>query len=166
MLDFGDERWNGLVGGYRVRFDPRPWLNRLESGRGVDQAWSELWEGLHHQNDVDTASYAAVPHLVAIHRKRDTPDWNTFALVGTIEIQRQHDDNPPIPEFLLAGYEQAWRDVVPLALHDLSRTDGRWVVQSALGIVALARGLRRTGEALLDFDEDEFAEMVSLYRKS
>ena len=39
-----------------------------------------------------------VPHLVRIHRERNVPDWNTFAILGCIELERHHDDNPRIPE--------------------------------------------------------------------
>ena len=52
MLDFKDERWVGLQGGYRMPFDPRPGLLRLESGNNLEAAWAELWEQLHHQGDV------------------------------------------------------------------------------------------------------------------
>ena len=166
VLDFSDERWNGLKGGYRGLFDARPLLIRLGSGHDVNETWSELWNELHHQSDVDTASYAAVPHLVAVHRQRDVPDYNTFALMCCIEIERHHDDNPPIPDFLLPAYEQAWRDVVPLALRDLARSDDEAVVETALAVIALARGLRKIGQALSEFDDAEFGEMMSAYRDS
>jgi hypothetical protein len=67
MLDFDDSRWKGLKGGYRIPYDPRPVLRNLEEGKDLSDAWSELWDELHHQGDVDVASYAAVPHLVRIH---------------------------------------------------------------------------------------------------
>lgn len=70
MLSFADKRWSDLKGGYRMKFDPRPFLSSIETDEDTDAAWHELWEELHHQGDVGDASYAAVPHLVRIPRLR------------------------------------------------------------------------------------------------
>src|SRR5947208_2158398 len=56
MLSFDDERWNQLTGGYKIPFDPRPSLRKLESQQDTAAAWEELWEELHHQGDVGDAS--------------------------------------------------------------------------------------------------------------
>ena len=164
MLEFSDARWSRLAGGRRTVFDPRHALRQLDSGVDVERAWAELWDGLRHQGDVDTASYAAVPHLVAIHRRRDIPDWNTYALLGAIERERGARGNPPIPDWLAGPYQGAWRDLVDLALRDLARSDDPPLVRAALGAIAMARGLRGTAEVLLDLTEDELGEMVSRYR--
>lgn len=163
MLDFEDKRWTELLGGYRVAYDPRPALTRLEAGRNMDGVWSELWNGLHHQGDVDTASYAAVPHLVRIHRARDVPDWNTYALLGVIAIASRAPRNPAIPMWLREGYDTAWAEIVGLAVHDLARSSEVLLTRSALGVIALARNLARLGEAALRFDEDELDEMIAHY---
>lgn len=77
MLSFDDNRWADLRGGYRIPFDPRPFLKMLETVQDTSGAWHELWEGLHHQGNVGEASYAAVPHLVRIYGRSPRPDWNT-----------------------------------------------------------------------------------------
>jgi hypothetical protein len=64
------------------------------------QAWSELWQELFHQGDVGTASYAAVPHLLRVHVARDVPDWNTWVMVGAIELARDMRRNPALPDWL------------------------------------------------------------------
>lgn len=164
MLDFTDARWSGLHGGYRVPYDPRPALTNLEREHAVPRAWDELWQELHHQGDVGTASYAAVPHLLRIHKARGAPDWNTFALAGCIEQVRRTGRNPVMPTWLQDGYERAWRDIVDVALADLARSSESTLVRSAIGVIAMARGLTRIGEAILDFTEDELAEMIAEYR--
>jgi len=164
MLELSDPRWTRLAGGRRTHFDPRPALDLLESGKDVERAWEELWDGLHHQGDVDTAAYAAVPHLVRIHRRRGVPDWNTYAIVGAIERERHARRNPTVPDWLASGYEQGWREIIEVALRDLEHSEDPLLVQSALGVIAMARGLRRTAAILLDFTEDELEEMVSRYR--
>ena len=69
MVSLNDEFWDHLTGGYKTRFDPRSHFARLEAGEDVENIWHELWEELHHQGDIGTASYAAVPHLVMIYKK-------------------------------------------------------------------------------------------------
>ena len=76
MLSFDDERWKHLMGGYKIPFDPRPSLRKLENQQDAASAWEELREELHHQGDVGNASYAAVPELVRIHRCGAAADWN------------------------------------------------------------------------------------------
>ena len=56
-----DPKWEGLEGGYRIPYDPRPVLSKLASGIEVDHAWDELWNELHHQGDVGEASFAQLP---------------------------------------------------------------------------------------------------------
>ena len=53
---------------------------------------------------------------------------------------------------------------LPLALRDLEQSTDPVLVQSALGLIAMARGLKRTAEILLDFTEGELEELVDKYR--
>lgn len=57
-----------------------------------------------------------------------------------------------------------WHGIVDLGLRDLARSRDKLLVRSALGVIALPRGLGRYGSVLLDFTEDELDEMVSEYR--
>ncbi len=93
-MELNDPRWASLKGGYGVPFDPRPALFQLADGTDIQGAWGQLWDGLHHQGDVGEASYACVPHLVRIHEARGMPDWNTYAIVATIDLARDRRRNP------------------------------------------------------------------------
>lgn len=79
-----DPKWEGLEGGYRIPYDPRPVLSKLAGGIEVDHAWEELWNELHHQGDVGEASFAAVPALVDLYTSSRQPDWNLFSLSATL----------------------------------------------------------------------------------
>jgi hypothetical protein len=85
MLNFNDQRWEHLTGGFKIPFDPRPCLRQIESTQNTDDARKELWEELHHQGDVGSASYAAVPELVRFHRMGGAADWNLYAIVAIID---------------------------------------------------------------------------------
>lgn len=159
MLSLDDPRWAQLQGGYRVLFDPRPLLRAMEVAHDVGPIWKELWNNLHHQGDVGEASYAAVPHLVRIHKQRDLLDWNTYGLVATIDIAKDSKHNPSIPEWLQAGYVDAMKQLGETAMAELPRIDDAEIVRAILAVVALWKGARTYGRLLVDFTEDEVLEL-------
>ncbi len=167
MLPFEDHRWAELKGGYRVPFDPRPSLMRIESGTEVAPAWHELWEELHHQGDVGEASYAAVPHLVRMGREcagAVDREWNLYGLVACIELARRRGSNPQLPDWCTASYFAAIEDLAQLALSNLGHTTGEESVRAMLSVVALSRSLPVHAEFLLDYSEDEmtyFADRIN-----
>jgi hypothetical protein len=157
MLALTDRRWQQLHGGYRIPFDASVPLAQLEAGKPV---WDQLWEELHHQGDVGEASYAAVPHLVRIAQGITVRDWNVYALVALIEIERHRKNNPPLPDWLRPDYEAAWRDITTLALTDLAASSDPFTVRSALGVVAVGRGQLKLGALLCHFDDSELTELA------
>jgi hypothetical protein len=159
MLNFDDERWKNLSGGYRTKFDPRPLLSKLESSEDARAAWHELWGQLHHQGDVGEASYAAVPHLVRIHRQRGVVDWNTYGLVAVIELARKEGKNPAIPDWLQQDYFRAIRELAEIGSVEFWRGKNSEEVRAILGILALATDTHITARFLVEYSEEELLEM-------
>ncbi len=151
-----------MTAGYRVPYDPRPALAGLASG-DASSAWKELWQELHHQGDVGEASYASVPHLVRIHAERAAPDWNTYALVATIELARGRGRNPPLPDWLHDGYEGALDLLSEIGMRELPDATDPPLVRSILATLTLEKGLRVTAGLILDFEEDELAAVRRTY---
>jgi hypothetical protein len=160
MFSLDDNCWLGLKGGYKLPYDPRPVLRQLETGGNLSACWEELWNELHHQGDLGEASYAAVPHLVRIAAQHSRVDWNFYALVGTIEIERHRKANPPVPGWLWASYDQAWRDLPHLALRDLPQAGDPVAVTAILGTLALAKGQLKLGAFILHSDPSEVDEWL------
>jgi hypothetical protein len=160
MPSLDDSRWSALAGDYRTLYDVRPLLKRLASNWQDDAAWTELWQELHHQADVGDASYAAVPVLVELGRCVPARGWNFYGLLATIETERHASDNPPMPEWLVSEYLTAWEQLLPLALEELQATSDPYVVQTALAVVALAKGDRRLGTLLSGLDTSELVEIL------
>jgi hypothetical protein len=160
MMDMDDPRWNGLLGGYRLPYDPRSALLSLERGQNVDAAWSELWQELHHQSDVGEASYAAVPHLVRIHAQRGIPDWNTYAMVATIEDIRHEPDNPAIPPWLRQSYDEALRQLVTLGLEEFKQAETQELIDSIYAVLAIGKGRLLLARFAM-FTEDEREELLN-----
>ncbi len=159
-MDLDDPHWPHLLGGYRVPYDPRKALHALERDRETDAAWEELWTELYHQGDVGQASYAAVPHLVRIHAARGIADWNTYALIATIEDARHNGRNPELPENLRGAYEAAWRKLVDLGLRELGAAEDPTLVCSIIGVIAIGKGQLTLGQLAVTFTEDERKEVL------
>jgi len=161
MLRLDDERWDDLRGGYRVPFDPRPLLLKLESGKDAAAVWHELWEELHHQGDVGEASYAAVPHLVRIYRQRGVVDWNAYAIVAIIELSRGKGRNPEVPKWLEEDYFSAIKQLAETGTAELSRAKEPEEIRAILGILAIYKGARTHGRFLVEYSEEELLDLES-----
>ncbi len=162
MLSLDNKRWQTLVGGYRVPFDPRPQLSKLAANRDTKAAWHELWEELHHQGDVGEASYAAVPHLVRIYRQRGVIDWNTYAIVAVIELARDSGKNPELPEWLKEDYLQAIRELAEVGAAEVLKSTHFEDIQAILSILAIAAGARTHARFLINYSAEELLEMERL----
>lgn len=161
MLSLDDRRWTEFKGGYRMPFDPRPALAQLESGNDVEGSWQTLWDELHHQGDVGEASYAAVPHLVSIHRNRGVFDWNTYGIVAIIELARDQPGNPPMPKWMEEDYAQALRDLAATGTNEILLVDDMEDVRAILGVIALAKGARTHAKFLINYSDKEMVEFES-----
>jgi hypothetical protein len=154
-LDMSDDRWNHLLSGYRIPYDPCPALLSLERGENIDGAWKELCSELYHQGDVGDASYAVVPHLVRIHELRGVPDWNTYALIAMIEAGRKSPQNPALPDNLRAAYDHAWRRLAQIGLKELAAAEEPLLVSSIIAVLAMGKRQFQLGCFAILFDESE-----------
>jgi hypothetical protein len=171
MLSLNDDRWSQLKGGRRTPCDPRPLLARLEWGnleRGELQhdddlkaVWHALWDELHHQGDVDEASYASIPHLVRIYRQRGVVNWNAYAIVAAIELARGEGNNPELPNWLRDGYFEAIRDLAEMGMKELPDVQDQHALRGILCIIALEKGARTYARFLLEYSEQELLDLES-----
>lgn len=161
MFGMDDPRWTGLLGGYRVPYDPRRALQSLAQGHKIDAVWAELWNELHHQGDIGEVSYAAVIELVRIHEMRGIPDWNSYALVATIEDARQAPRNPAMPVWLKASYAEALRRLADIGLRELRDAKAPELVNSIIAVLAFSKDQPLLGRFAVAFSEDERRELLN-----
>jgi hypothetical protein len=159
MLSLDDERWQNLEGGYRVRFDPRPLLLKLQGNNDTKAIWHELWEQLHHQGDVGEASYAAVPHLVRIYRERSGDCWNTYAIVAIIELARGIEKNPVVPKWLEEDYFRSIRELAEAGADEILRARDPDEIRAILSILAIATGMRTHARFLVSYSDEELLDI-------
>ena len=152
------EQWSGLTDAHGQPYDPRPAFEAIEQGR-ADEGYAELWERLHHQGDLGTASYRALPELARIVDAAPAADWRPYALAATIEEARHRTNNPPLPQWLLAPYHSALGSLAASGLRHFPDAAEDESVRSILAILAHAKG-QRTLAAIALWTEDERQEVL------
>ena len=130
-----------LLSGYRIQYDPTSALDAYEGGDL--KALDELWENLYHQGDVDTASYSSVPRLVEL---------GELYLVAAIEVARQSEHNPPLPEELKAAYFRGLKKALEKPPNDEEMLKAYYVIHSS------AHGQLRLARVLDHLTVQEFAD--------
>jgi hypothetical protein len=160
MIDFNDAHWQGLKGGRKTDYDPRPALRRLLAGDPAQPIWDEFWEELHHQGNIGDASYASVPFVITFISRSAAPDYNAYGLISIVEIERHSKDNPAIPDWLVPSYRQAWKDVLSLASRDIGKADDAITIRTILGVMALAKGELKLGAFIAKSDTSEIDEFL------
>ena len=157
MISLEDARWSKMTGGYKMPFDPRPLLRKLETEHDTATVWDEL----HHQGDAGDASFAAVPFLVRIYQERGVIDWNTYAIVAIIELARTEGKNPDVPEWIAEDYFQAIRKLAEIGTTEVMRAEAADDVCAILSVMAIEKGLRTHGKFLVNYSEAEMIDIES-----
>jgi hypothetical protein len=159
MLSLDDPRWQQHYGGYRIPFDPRPLLIKIERDPSPKN-WGLLTEELFHQGDVGDASYAAVPQIVRITLKHSPLHVEALTLVVLIEVARRSRGNPRVPEWLEAEYETAIKQLARETLIRFEQLESTDLVRGALGILAVWKGQTGCARAAALHSEEELQEIL------
>jgi hypothetical protein len=159
MLDLQSPRWKELSQAYGSAENISALLAQLKTAAPKkdyrSEPWFSLWSSLCHQDDVYTASYAAVPHFIGMVSHKPLPQRVDFLLISaSIEAQRHTKRAPKIPEDLNAAYLDALRTGDSLALECLSQNWSEPGYRVLFGALAIFRGEIPLGNMLLNFDGD------------
>ncbi len=160
MLDLEDKKWKFLKGGYRTWYDASVLLKELEAlpdEYRVKEIMEEFWQELHHQGDVDLASYFSLPHLIRIGIKNKIKGYDIPALVATIEIQR-HSNNPSIPPEYLADYQREIKDITQLINQNQEKEWSRAYATSATAAIAAVNGQIELAKIIIEMNDTDLAE--------
>lgn len=154
MLPFEDPRWSELLDGYHVKYDARPLLGRFQVGAEFHACWKEVWDTLHHQDGVDTASYAAFPYLVSFARTQRR-DWNIYGFGSVLLLEGGRQRNPPIPSFLEPGFSQTRLELFEMAISDLRVGVAPLTLRAILAYLAVHERAPELARAIRDIDSSE-----------
>jgi hypothetical protein len=158
MLSLDDPRWNELQHAYGVASDMPALLSQLGDlplSHGNSEPWFSLWSALAHQGDVYSASFAAVPHVIAALAidplKADAVYFHFPAWVECCRARRQ----VPIPDDLVLDYRRALSQL-PMLVAEASKRpwDGEDFLPSTLAAIAVAKGQPVIAEAILELNPE------------
>jgi hypothetical protein len=107
-----DVNWDALEHAYGSASDIPGLLatarTDLRPGHEVESTWFKLWSALCHQGDIYSASYAAVPELVALAQlPQYQGHFDPLLLAACIELARLEGSDQPLPTGLLKPYQAA-----------------------------------------------------------
>jgi hypothetical protein len=78
-----------------------------------------------------------------------------------VEEARHRSRNPPIPSWLTAAYQAAWRQLVELALRDLQTATDPALVSCTIAAIAVGKGQLTLGRIAALFNEEELKQLLA-----
>ncbi len=157
MLDLDSPRWRTLRHAYGAADDIPPRITQLQTVASPkpddwdEEPWLSLWSALCHQDDVYTASYAAVPHLVRIAASRAPHERGAFVhFVAWVEVCRQSGRGPAIPADLADAYSDALRQAARTTLESLALAWDTEAYRVLLGGLAVFQGHAPLAATIID----------------
>jgi hypothetical protein len=155
-LSLASERWGELRHVYGLASDTPDLLRGLADEEPInlqpDGTYQKLCSSLYHQGDPNTASYAAVPHLVSIaSRQLGESRRNLLYLCGWIETARFLRD-AEMPADLADAYNAALRDAAVMMAAEAIEAPAA-ELPYVLSAIAAFRGCRALAENILSLDQ-------------
>ncbi len=161
MLSLQSPHWSELRHAYGQAADIPALLERLRElpkSEGEAQPWFALWSALAHQGDVYSASFAAVPHVVAaLATAPAQADASFFQFPAWVEICRAKNGTE-VPEELRVSYFEALARLPALVAQAASRPWEPGFLACTLSAVAAAKGHHAVAEAVLEMSSPEVAQ--------
>lgn len=168
MLELDSSRWGELVHAYGSARDLPDLLRRVQAElsreilpgeddleAALASAWFQLASAICPMGEVSPASYAAVPHVVALAASHDIEvRAQLLQLVARVEAGRNRPDAPPVPDDLEPAYRAALTRVPHLIA---ARVGDEWdptTAQALAGILLVTKGHPQLGMAVIELAEE------------
>jgi hypothetical protein len=166
MLKLDSPRWSELEHAYGVASDIPALLRQLSdvpASRGKQEPWFTLWSTLAHQGDVYSASFAAVPYVVAALASAPTrADSSYFQFPAWVEVCR-HRKNITVPPDLQPAYAEALSKLPGLVAAASSREWDTEFLVCALSSIAAAKGFPAVAEAAQELTPEVASEFMGWF---
>jgi len=157
MLSLDDARWGELKHAYGNASDIPELLKQLSTlpaAIGEVEPWFSLWSSLAHQGDVYSASFAAVPHVIAALAENPMKaDSTYFQFPAWVECCRANK-GVPIPDDLMWDYKEALSQLPYLVAKASTRPWDEGFLQCAFGAIAAAKGQASVAEAVMELNSE------------
>lgn len=157
MLDLSSPRWKELGHAYGSGADIPNLLCQLETALAQEnyksEPWYSIWSALCHQGDVYTATYAAMPHIIDMaRRKRAREQFDCLSFVAYAEACRHRKGAPPIPADLKDDYLASIEAAQEIFLASLKQKWDEEETKTLLGGFAAAKGYPKLGDVIIRLD--------------
>jgi hypothetical protein len=166
IMDLDNKLWASCKGAYNIPYDASRALRRLRDNSHPQDAkmiFAELWDNLHHQGNVELASYLAVPHLVSICISKNSFDWNYIGLCVVIENCRLKDHNPELVSEVESTYFDSLRTFESYLLLNFKSITDQTALRLSLALFATLRGQPDLGRAIELLDDGLLTKLLSQY---
>jgi hypothetical protein len=168
MLSLDSPRWATLQHAYGDASDIPELLRQLPDfppSDGNKEPWFTIWSSLAHQGDVYSATFAAVPHVVAaLATDPVRASGAYFQFPAWVEICR-HRKGVEIPNDLAFAYRLALKQLPALVTAAASREwDGDFLT-CALSAIAASKGFPTVAEAALELSPDIATQFIDWFSK-
>ena len=167
MLGLQSSRWSELEHAYGKAADIPALLAqlpKLPKSEGESEPWFSLWSALAHQGDVYSASFAAVPHVVAAFATAPVEADESYlqfpAWVEICRVKNQID----VPEDLKASYFESLSRLPGLVGQAAVRQWEPGYLACALAAIAAAKGQHAIAEAVLEISSFKVAKAFLEWR--
>jgi len=161
VLSLQSNAWSELQHAYGSAADIPELLARLRAlpkSKGEAEPWLTLWGALAHQGDVFSASFAAVPHVIAaLATSPSEADESFFQFPAWVEICRAKNQ-VEIPTDLKTAYFEALARLPSLVAQASTRPWEAGFLACALSAIAAAKGQHEIAEAVLEMSSPKIAE--------
>jgi len=162
-MDLDNRIWATLQGGYKIPYNASKPLKQLRDASRQDEfatIFTELWDNLHHQGDVGTASYLAVPQLVSICINKRSLNWNFMGLCVLIENCRLQKGNPEVPKEYQDYYFESLTQFERYLLLNFKSITDQTALRLTLSLFATVNGQPSLGRAIEILDDDLVTEFL------
>lgn len=161
MLSLSSPRWQELEHAYGSAGDIPALLEQLDSlptDEGESEPWFPIWSSLAHQGDVYSASFAAVPHVIAaLEKSPATAHESYFHFPAWVEICRAKQAIE-VPTELQDAYFSSLGKLPHLVSSAAESTWNRGFLACALAAAAASKGQHAVAEAILEMAQEGIAE--------
>jgi hypothetical protein len=153
-LPLDDPRWGTLRHAYGDADDVPEMLRALAAG-GPGDVWEPIWSSLCHQGDTYSASYAAVPHVVAIGaqlpRAAQLAFWSFAGAVAGAHVRPEDDEVAELTPAFAAALAEAERHIVECLVAGIPERDALWLAVALAGV----RGAKPINDAIESLSDGE-----------
>ena len=166
MLGLDDPHWSDLQHAYGDAGDIPALLKQLtdiSSSSSNEEPWFSIWSALAHQGDVYSASFAAVPYVIAALASAPlTASFSYFQFPAWVEVCRAKN-NVSVPTDLAPAYFESLARLPALVAAASSRSWDEGFLRCALSAIAAAKGQPLVAEAILELSPEVAGEFMEWF---